>query len=109
MFRIQLTMSVRSVDRRGTETMRGELLVMKFGGSSLADHECLKRVRDIVVASFARKPVVVVSAMGRTTNALLKAAQRAEVDSIVDITDIEAQLEELEAEAELESRRPSRC
>lgn len=51
--------------------------VMKFGGSSLADAEALRRVADIV-GSRARVPVVVVvSAMGGTTDQLVRIANTA--------------------------------
>ncbi len=49
-------------------------LVFKFGGSSLADLNCLKRAAQIVVQAAARgdEMIVVVSAMGRTTDHLLE-------------------------------------
>ncbi len=47
------------------------MIVMKFGGSSLESRDALARVADIVRARRDRHPVVVVSAMGKTTNALL--------------------------------------
>lgn len=52
-------------------------LVMKFGGSSVADAACLREVGDLVVAALPAAPVVVLSAMGKTTNALFDLAQRA--------------------------------
>jgi aspartate kinase len=49
---------------------------MKFGGSSVADLERLRQVAGRVVARAAVQPVVVVvSAMGKTTNALLAQAR----------------------------------
>ena len=49
---------------------------MKFGGSSVADLERLRAVAARVVDRAARQPVVVVvSAMGKTTNALLEQAR----------------------------------
>ena len=55
--------------------VRGEIdVVMKFGGSSVADETCMRRVADIVLSSInsdSRRPCVVLSAMGDTTNALL--------------------------------------
>ncbi len=49
---------------------------MKFGGSSVADLERLRHVARRVVDRAARQPVVVVvSAMGKTTNALLAQAR----------------------------------
>ena len=47
------------------------MIVMKFGGSSLESASAVERVAGIVSASLARKPVVVVSAMGKTTQQLL--------------------------------------
>jgi aspartate kinase len=53
------------------------MIVMKFGGSSLESAEAIRRVAGIVVDRLARKPVVVVSAMGKTTNKLLAIANEA--------------------------------
>jgi aspartate kinase len=53
-------------------------VVLKFGGSSVADAVCLRRVTEIAKAALPRGPVVVLSAMGKTTDALFAAAQRAE-------------------------------
>jgi aspartate kinase len=58
--------------------MTTSTVVLKFGGSSVADVERLGRVADIVVAR-ARAGVrvcVVVSAMGKTTDALIALAQQ---------------------------------
>ena len=53
-------------------------LVLKFGGSSVADAACVRRVAEIVKGAASRSPVVVLSAMGKTTDALFAAAQSAE-------------------------------
>lgn len=53
------------------------MLVMKFGGSSLADAERLRLVADLVVARRERRPCVVLSAMADTTNRLFAAATAA--------------------------------
>jgi aspartate kinase len=53
------------------------MIVMKFGGSSVANAERIRHVGEIVAARAARKPVVVLSAMGDTTDFLLEAAERA--------------------------------
>ena len=50
----------------------------KFGGSSLADAACFKRVAGIVLAMPGRRVGVVVSAMGGMTDALLRLAALAE-------------------------------
>lgn len=58
-------------------------VVQKFGGSSLADLEKLGKVADLVMATRAagHDLVVVVSAMGKTTDGLLELARRAALDS----------------------------
>ncbi|MEO8361060.1 MAG: lysine-sensitive aspartokinase 3 [Vicinamibacteria bacterium] len=53
-------------------------LVLKFGGSSVGDAACIKRVAEIARGAADRTPVVVVSAMGKTTDTLFNAAQAAE-------------------------------
>ena len=53
------------------------MIVMKFGGSSLESAEAIDRAVNIVESRRARKPLVVVSAMGKTTNALLHLATTA--------------------------------
>jgi len=53
------------------------MIVMKFGGSSVADAESIERVAGIVRGTLDRQPVVVVSAMAKTTNRLLQAADAA--------------------------------
>ena len=53
------------------------MIVMKFGGTSVESAEAIERVAGIVKSRLDRKPVVVVSAMGKTTNRLLKIANLA--------------------------------
>jgi aspartate kinase len=53
------------------------MIVMKFGGTSVESAAAIERVAGIVGARAARKPVVVVSAMGKTTNKLLAIANAA--------------------------------
>ncbi|MDR2486314.1 MAG: aspartate kinase [Treponema sp.] len=53
------------------------MIVMKFGGSSVADGERIRHVAEIVKQELKRKPVLVLSAMGDTTDHLLEAADRA--------------------------------
>jgi aspartate kinase len=50
------------------------MIVMKFGGTSVESAAAIARVAGIVRARQARRPVVVVSAMGKTTNKLLEIA-----------------------------------
>jgi aspartate kinase len=53
------------------------MIVMKFGGTSVESAAAITRVAEIVRAREARRPVVVVSAMGKTTNKLLEIAASA--------------------------------
>jgi aspartate kinase len=53
------------------------MIVMKFGGTSVESAAAITRVAGIVRARQARRPVVVVSAMGKTTNKLLEIASAA--------------------------------
>jgi aspartate kinase len=53
------------------------MIVMKFGGSSVESATAIERVAGIVKARADSHPVVVVSAMGKTTNKLLAIAQSA--------------------------------
>src|SRR5438128_873970 len=53
------------------------MIVMKFGGTSVESAAAIERVAGIVKAREDRRPVVVVSAMGKTTNKLLAIADTA--------------------------------
>ncbi len=70
------------------------MIVMKFGGTSVESAAAIERVASIVKARIKRHPVVVVSAMGKTTNRLLAAAQAATDGRRKDALE---QLEELRA------------
>jgi len=50
------------------------MIVMKFGGTSVESAAAIERVAGIVKERLERRPVVVVSAMGKTTNRLLALA-----------------------------------
>ncbi|XP_052187682.1 aspartokinase 1, chloroplastic-like isoform X2 [Diospyros lotus] len=50
---------------------------MKFGGSSVASAERMREVADLVISFPEEKPVIVLSAMGKTTNNLLLAGEKA--------------------------------
>lgn len=60
------------------------MIVMKFGGSSVANAERIKHVASIIKAYQKQRPVVVLSAMGDTTDHLLEAADKA-LEGIVDV------------------------
>lgn len=60
---------------------------MKFGGSSVANAERIKHVASIIKAYKEKRPVVVLSAMGDTTDHLLAAADLA-VTGTVDVAGV---------------------
>jgi len=67
------------------------VIVAKFGGTSVGDTAAIERTAAIVRGRLAQHPVVVVSALAGTTNALLDiAAQAAKSQFIVAIRGIEA-------------------
>lgn len=51
--------------------------VLKFGGSSVANAACMRQTAEVVRAALPASPVVVLSAMGKTTDALFRAGQTA--------------------------------
>ena len=53
------------------------MIVMKFGGTSVESQDAIARVTSVVQSCQDRHPIVVVSAMGKTTNKLLQAATEA--------------------------------
>jgi len=53
------------------------MIVMKFGGSSVESAAAIERVAGIVARALARRPRVVVSAMGKTTEQLLATGEEA--------------------------------
>lgn len=53
------------------------MIVMKFGGTSVEDATAIRRLVSIVKQRLERQPLVVVSAMGKTTNGLLECARLA--------------------------------
>ena len=57
--------------------MTPRCVVHKFGGSSLADAGCFRRVADIVAERSEPRRAVVVSAMAGVTNALVSAVEMA--------------------------------
>jgi len=53
------------------------MIVMKFGGSSVESGDAISRLAGTVSSHLAQQPVVVVSAMGKTTDRLLELAEHA--------------------------------
>jgi aspartate kinase len=60
------------------------MIVMKFGGTSVESAAAIERVAGLVRKQFDRRPLVVVSAMGKTTNKLLAAAEKAAAGNLSD-------------------------
>jgi aspartate kinase len=66
------------------------MIVMKFGGTSVGDAAAIDQAAEIVRSRTARAPVVIVSAMARVTDTLLRLAHTAkerrfdEADAIID-------------------------
>ena len=53
------------------------MIVCKFGGTSVGDAESIARAAAIIAQRIARQPIVVVSALGGTTNQLLQVGEQA--------------------------------
>jgi aspartate kinase len=66
------------------------MIVMKFGGSSVESAVAMGRVAEIVKARVERRPVVVVSAMGKTTNRLLAIAAAKGEDAMAGLAELRA-------------------
>ncbi|XP_006300265.2 aspartokinase 3, chloroplastic [Capsella rubella] len=70
-------------------TERKLTCVMKFGGSSVASAERMKQVAKLIFSSPDEKPVVVLSAMAKTTNKLLMAGEKAVRCGVTNVDTIE--------------------
>ncbi len=70
------------------------MIVCKFGGTSVQDAVAMERVAGIIGKRLKEKPVVVASAMGKTTNRLLEAAQTASNGKRQEALDILSSLKE---------------
>ena len=53
------------------------MIVCKFGGTSVGDAAAIRRTAAIVKGRLDRQPIVVVSALGGATNALIALAEQA--------------------------------
>ena len=67
------------------------MIVMKFGGSSVANADRIRHMAEIVKTRLNRKPVVVLSAMGDTTDFLLEAGDAALKNGVVSLEKVEDQ------------------
>ncbi|HWP02346.1 MAG TPA: hypothetical protein VNL96_02715, partial [Gemmatimonadaceae bacterium] len=85
------------------------MIVTKFGGTSVEDAAAIRRVVSIVRSRLPLQPLVVVSALAGTTNALLELAELAGAGNLVGaIRGVEAlRQRHLAVAAELLEGRPS--
>uniref|UniRef100_A0A5B7AAX6 aspartate kinase n=1 Tax=Davidia involucrata TaxID=16924 RepID=A0A5B7AAX6_DAVIN len=75
---------------QGSDGVANELTcVMKFGGSSVASAERMREVADLILSFPEERPVIVLSAMGKTTNKLLLAGEKAVSCGISNVSDID--------------------
>ncbi|KAK8716909.1 hypothetical protein V6N13_044200 [Hibiscus sabdariffa] len=63
--------------------------VMKFGGSSVASAERMREVADLILSFPNERPVIVLSAMGKTTNKLLLAGEKAVSCGVTNVDTLE--------------------
>jgi len=68
--------------------------VHKFGGSSLANAQCIERVLDIIRQNCQLNDIIVVSANGKTTDALFALLTLAKSVSVIDVTEALLELEQ---------------
>ncbi|WOL17971.1 hypothetical protein Cni_G26764 [Canna indica] len=64
-------------------------IVMKFGGSSVASAERMKEVADLILSFPEERPVIVLSAMGKTTNNLLLAGEKAVCCGVSNVSELQ--------------------
>lgn len=64
-------------------------VVMKFGGSSMSSAARMEEVAGLITAFPEERPVVVLSAMGKTTNLLLLAGEKAVGCGVIYVSEIE--------------------
>src|SRR5947209_20095174 len=87
-----MTRSQHKLDKHATG-LKKPLRVMKFGGTSVGDSSCIRRVVEIVrAASRESSVVVVVSAMSGVTNKLIEAANQAKAGNTISVESIFGQL-----------------
>jgi aspartate kinase len=70
------------------------MIVCKFGGTSVQDAEAMTRLAQIISVRRKQQPVVVASAMGKTTNQLLEVAKTAAKGKRQDALDLLAKIKD---------------
>ncbi len=79
------------------------MIVMKFGGSSIAQADKIRHAIGLVKKEADRQPIVIVSAHGKTTDQLIRAARQAK-EGVVDTETIETFHLDLLAALDLDNR-----
>ncbi|XP_022741319.1 aspartokinase 2, chloroplastic-like isoform X2 [Durio zibethinus] len=78
------------IEKAGFREAENQLTcVMKFGGSSVASAERMREVADLILSFPNERPVIVLSAMGKTTNKLLLAGEKAVSCGVTNVDTIE--------------------
>ncbi|QCD94042.1 aspartokinase 3, chloroplastic-like isoform X1 [Vigna unguiculata] len=81
--------SVTECEKVSSEGETSFTCVMKFGGSSVASAERMKEVASLILTFPEERPIVVLSAMGKTTNKLLLAGEKAVSCGVTNVSTIE--------------------
>ncbi|BAU01737.1 Aspartokinase 2 [Vigna angularis] len=81
--------SVTEYEKVSSEGETSFTCVMKFGGSSVASAERMKEVASLILSFPEERPIVVLSAMGKTTNKLLLAGEKAVSCGVTNVSIIE--------------------
>lgn len=87
------------------------MIVMKFGGTSVADCAAITRTISIVQSKLGQKPVVVVSALSKVTDLLYRIADQASVRNRLETAELLEQLRSrhIGLAHDLMSENPSYC
>ncbi|PKA64361.1 Aspartokinase 1, chloroplastic [Apostasia shenzhenica] len=77
-------------ERKTADRSAAELsIVMKFGSSLVATAEKMRGVADLILSFPEERPVIVLSAMGKTTNKLLQAGEKAVSCGVSNVSEVE--------------------
>jgi len=82
------------------------MIIMKFGGSSLRDSTRINEVIFLIKKFYHEKPLIVCSALGSTTNDLIKAGENA-INGLIDITEIQNRHLKIAKDLQLENNEIS--
>lgn len=81
-----------TLNRSENKLAKHAINIHKFGGSSLANAQCIERVLDIIRQNCQLNDIVVVSANGKTTDGLFALLNLVEAEKEVDFTETLARL-----------------